>query len=1432
LKEKFFMYSSLNISPRRLHRLLSFGIIASMLLSIFPILSPTQTAHAGSITLIPTNSSWFYNNSGNDLGVNWFNIDPVANGWSTGNGILGFGSLDGTTPDTIITNHNGGTSGNSATYYFQSTFNITNPNAFFSLVAHVLSDDGMVLYVNGNEVCRDGMPAGAVAYNTLASNASPENAYNFACNIPTTFLIAGVNEIDVEVHQTTLGSSDIGFDLFVEAVSVEINEHICYTVGDNGGNSDPDDLVGMVINLDTNTVSATTIRTDIFAGEPTSVDDIESAEYDPITQQILAGGYTNGGHQLVQLDPTNGDFTVIGPFGIMTDGISNTVSINDVDGMAYDVVRDIWYGTVRRGASGDYDVLFAFNPNTGAFIPSFFPDTNGSNGGDDYILLDGSLDDVDDLAIDPLTGLLYGIFNVGSGSATSVFTIDPQIGRSSLTEFQTLQMGGDDLIDVEGLTLDPQTGRVYVTTGSGGTPGAGEVNQPNSIFLVDLSTVVNSTATLLADLSSYSTDFESFSCHTRFSTPEPVGAIGNYVWFDENGDGIQDAGEDGIPGAVVTLEISNGSIITTTTDANGGYIFPNLPIHQTYTVTVSSLPTGLHQTFDEDGLGTPHQIVINGLDGGEEHLTADFGYNWVPPVDSSNPIAGTTGAIGDRIWIDANGDGVQDAGEVGIAGVTVTLYYDADGDGVADEVYGATTTDEHGSYIFDDLPPGIYNVEVTPPSGYTQTGDPDEYGLPATNPDNATTTTIILAPGDVILNVDFGYEPNAGTFGSIGDTIYLDLDGNGIQDGSDSGIAGVTVALYDENVNVIATTTTDANGNYNFPGLPLAVDYTVVVTDTNNVLGGLAQTGDPDGGNDGQSTVSSLSGDDPDQDFGYQPVNRDHGGTGIIGDTIFLDTDGDGQPDSGEGVEGVTVYLYDSNGAIIDIAITDENGNYVFTNLPADTYTVQVNTSTLPNGGIGWTNTIDPDTANPGDSQSTIVLADGEINLDQDFGYEGTGRIGNLIWADINADGDLDAGENGIGGVTINLLDRDGNIVATTTTAPDGSYLFDNLPPGDYTVDVTDVYNVLAGYWHSYGTPATDNNSQSDTYDVTLGLGDNHVAADFGYYVLPGGLGNYVWADHNSDGIQDGNEPGIPGVTMTMTITYPSGDIVVLTTVTDANGMYSFDNLLLDETFNGDTGDGSGEPTFEITVLGPVGFDPSPQGTTTDDNDSDDPTGQMATTTQGGYNPDYDFGYEAVTVAIGNRVWQETDGDNTSFGEPGIGGVTVHLYAAGATPGTVQPIATATTASDGTYLFTNVPAGDYFVAVDESSLPVDITGSVVGGNHAPDATGDDNTPNGDDGMSNGNGYTVSQVFTVTVGGQNPANDVAADDVSTYYPDNSAYLTIDFGFVGVGGPTALSMASMNVVQEDSNAIFFVVLALMLGLATTFVVDRQRRVEMVG
>ncbi|MCP5098321.1 MAG: hypothetical protein GY943_22460, partial [Chloroflexi bacterium] len=640
-------------------------------------------------------------------------------------------------------------------------------------------------------------------------------------------------------------------------------------------------------------------------------------------------------------------------------------------------------------------------------------------------------------------------------------------------------------------------------------------------------------------------------------------------------------------------------------------------------------------------------------------------------------------ALGDRVWVDMDSDGVQDPNEVGIANVTVNLI-GAGADGrfnTGDDTIAATdVTDANGNYLFTDLTPGAYIARVddnTLPAGYSQTGDPDEFAQPATSPDNETTAPVLLGPGDVFLNADFGYNPGMTPVGRLGTTVWFDADASGTaepMDAGEYGIAGVSVALlqdtngdgacaFDGSEPIIARAVTDENGTYLFDGLSLDdgdgdADYVVWVNDTDNVLAGLSQTFDFDGiitPNCSATALDSGTIQDLDQDFSYTPLTHSNA-DGAIGDTIWFNKNGDAVQDADEpGVEGVLVTLTLTNSTTITTT-TDENGRYYFGALdPNGTFTVTVSPLNFNPGGIlaGFSNTADPESNN--DNQSLVDLsATGPIDLTRDFGYTNSGLeacIGNLIWLDPNADGIYD-GPDGpdtipsndddepvIAGVTVDLyrdLNGDSDIdpgepkletavtVGTRSengcfTAGDfGNYIFTDLPAGDYIVDVTDANNVLLGYWHSRGTDTLTNNSQADPYALTVAGNNDNLTADFGYFIEPAAVGNKVWFDTNGDGLQDVGEPGLPGVDVVLTIDYPNMTSATVRTVTDGSGAYSFPNLLLDEDYNGDGN--PPEPTYTISVQTPTGLQPTlvdVNSNVNDLEDSDDHAGVTAVPTQG-----------------------------------------------------------------------------------------------------------------------------------------------------------------------------------------------------------------------
>ncbi len=722
------------------------------------------------------------------------------------------------------------------------------------------------------------------------------------------------------------------------------------------------------------------------------------------------------------------------------------------------------------------------------------------------------------------------------------------------------------------------------------------------------------------------------------------GALGDLVWLDLDGDGqgpdTGDTNEPGIAGVTVTITGPSGTL-TRVTNANGrwltddGSVPPDWLVAGNYTVTVdtTTLPPGLVNSADPDGgLDSTAQTA---LAENEVNLDQDFGYTG----DQS---------LGDTVWLDLNADGIQDAGEPGIPGVDLAVVWAGpDSDfGTADDVdFGTFITDPTGEYLVTGLPEGPTRVTVdttTLPTGVEQTFDLDE------DLDNETVRT--LDPGENALDVDFGY---AGT-ATVGDTVWLDFNADGDQGTDEPGIPGVdldvTWAGFDETLgtadDVTVSRTTDADGLYLVENLPAGQVRVSVVVGT--LPGGLTQTFDPDPDVDDETVRTLTTGqEDLDADFGYAGIHE-------IGDLVWLDVNANGLgPDTGEpaepGVPGqpVTVLWAGADGDLdtdddveLPGATTGADGRWLVSNVPDGDIRVMLD------GGPAATLTVtaDPEGALDGIAVRSITADD----LDIDFGLAGTGSVGDLVWFDFNADGVVDPGEPPIPGVDVAVTwaGDDGELgtpddvdYGTVTTGLDGLYLVSNLPPGDVRVTI-DPATVPPGLVPTYDYDG----GFDETADRTLEDGEDARDVDFGYRG-EAEAGDYVWWDLNADGVQDADEPGIPGVRVTLDWAgfdeaFGTADDGQLVQRTDADGGYLFTGL--------PAGD------FRVTV----GTGTLPDGVTqTFDPDPDLDSSSPFTLAAAESNLDLDFGY-AGDLTLGDLVWGDVNRDEgRQRSEPALGGV-------------------------------------------------------------------------------------------------------------------------------------------------------------------------------
>ncbi|NKE46382.1 isopeptide-forming domain-containing fimbrial protein [Roseomonas frigidaquae] len=753
--------------------------------------------------------------------------------------------------------------------------------------------------------------------------------------------------------------------------------------------------------------------------------------------------------------------------------------------------------------------------------------------------------------------------------------------------------------------------------------------------------------------------------------------LGGTVFEDVDGDGLQDAGEGGISGRLVTLLDANGISTgrTAITDGNGDYVFDNLA-PGTYSVTFA--PNGA-QPFTKADIGPDNEkdSDANPLTGKTEQVTIVSG------GDDRSLDAGVynPAALGNYVWEDLDGDGQQEGGEPAIAGATVKLL-DAGG-----TVLGTTTTDGNGFYSFTGLAPADYRVEISK-AGYVPTVQ--NIGADASDSDigaNGRTGFVNLSSGETDNTVDGGLVRLV----SLGDKVFDDLDNDGIQDGGEPGIAGITVRLLSaDGATVLGTTQTDADGLYSFDGLKPG-DYRVeFLAPADRAFakkdqGGDLLDSDADRTTGRTDVISLTSGQDrTDVDAGLLYL-------GDLTGRVWVDRDGDGIEEAGEAPRaGVTVILLDANGSPTGrTTTTDANGEYLFEDLITGFYSVRFVTPagerlTIRNAGSD--DAVDSD-ANPNNGRTAAVqVLPGEVTRDLDAGLYIPASLGDRVFHDLDADGVQDGNEPGLANVTVKLLDGGGNVIGTTQTDAGGLYSFDGLAPGLYGVKV----DALPGYELSPkdagGNDAKDSDALADGTipPIMLFSGDARTDLDAGLFKRVE-IGDRVWRDLNANGVQDQGEPGARGITVRL---LDAGGAVIATTTTAINGTYAFKDLL------------PGTYSVQFVPLGGSVFTAKDQGADAKDSDADLVTGktQQVTLTSGQVNKTLDAGL-LFAASIGDRVWADRDGDGQQDAEePGIGGVTVRLLSTG---GTV--LATTTTDASGFYLFDGLRPGDYVVRFNTPS---------------------------------------------------------------------------------------------------------------------------------
>lgn len=415
-----------------------------------------------------------------------------------------------------------------------------------------------------------------------------------------------------------------------------------------------------------------------------------------------------------------------------------------------------------------------------------------------------------------------------------------------------------------------------------------------------------------------------------------VGTIGGRVFADRNDNGVQDGDEAGISGVTLTLTSPVASTRVATTGPNGGYAFDNVAAG-TYTLTQTQ-PAAY-----DDGQETAGTNASLAADDSVLIILSD-GQSSTGNLFAEQPTSSLAGAV----YLDEDDDGTRDAGEPGIAGVTVTLTgTDLDDN----DVTFTTTTATDGAYAFAALRPGSYQLTQTQPPGYAD-GATTEGSAGGTATPN-TVSAITLPARTTGSGYLFGE-----VAGELAGEVYADRNANGVRDPGEAGIEGVSLTLTGTDATGAITPVaiaTAADGSYAFRGLR-GGSYTLTQTQPAGYRDGSETPGTAGGTTSGIDAITGIELDPGERASGYLFAEE----RGSIRGQFWLDEDGDGVQEPGEpSLDDVTVHLTQAGNPIATTQ-PDTDGSYRFLDLEQGSYQVSVETGagralTAPGRGTAQT---------------------------------------------------------------------------------------------------------------------------------------------------------------------------------------------------------------------------------------------------------------------------------------------------------------------------------------------------------------------------------------------------------------------------------------------------------------------------------------------
>ena len=619
----------------------------------------------------------------------------------------------------------------------------------------------------------------------------------------------------------------------------------------------------------------------------------------------------------------------------------------------------------------------------------------------------------------------------------------------------------------------------------------------------------------------------------------PSARLALTVFQDSNGDGKRGDYDRGVPGIEVTLLEGETPLDSTSTDSDGkAALYARAG---RYTVRVT-LPAG-YGISDGSVQSRTVDLDVSFATGEEEALTLA-----VAPV----------GALGGRVFEDMDNDGIMGDGDPGVAGVTVRI--EGNRTGTVREI----TTDETGEYLFDFLPDDMYTISATLPESmlyarYSQTGGDLRSIFTGSN----ITREFPVRDAARVMDKNIGVVEN----GVISGVAFLDLNCNGRLDEGEPGYAGVTVeALRGSGSESQGKTETGEDGAFRLEGLR-GGDYQLraILPDDGSIFSVTAEGA--------ASEVNRFEQRSTRREFTIGGLTLSSGGetTALVGvariasvsGVVFEDAGYDGVlGEEDKRLSGIRVYAVDASGQSVADATTNSRGEYTLTGLMPGVYTVEVQRK----AGYGFTR-LRP--AEDGGSHVTALVGEMGVTAEMDIamgealtgvnaGMLPASTVSGVFFHDVNDNGLRDENEIGMLGAEVRLVSEDGEIDLTQTPAEDGTYFFDGVMPGRYT-----LHYLLGEHREMAKVVEGGNTVAHDGPDTVYGpfevvMGEALTLPTAGAVTL-GNFSGAVFEDLNANGQWDEGEKALSGAAVTLTPDRTG--IEAAQAVTGADGAFDLEGL-------------------------------------------------------------------------------------------------------------------------------------------------------------------------------------------------------------------------------------------------------------------------------